>query len=113
MGANNFETEEQGQTVNEAFLRARDHATYMYGHGGYTGTIAEKSEWLVIDLPEGVSIDEAIRFIYCVEYNEKAVPEAHRRWARRWADRVLDKWGPCGAIKSGDNQWTFFGFASS
>lgn len=57
MGATNFETTATGKTLAEAFRNAVDDARYWHGHGGYSGTIAEKpgaTEFYVplADLPE-------------------------------------------------------------
>lgn len=57
MGATNFEVIATGKTAREAFLSAVDEARYWNGHGGYTGTIAEKpgfTEFVVplAELPE-------------------------------------------------------------
>jgi hypothetical protein len=43
MGASAFKTIANGKTAADAFGTARSDALYMEGHGGYTGTIAEKS----------------------------------------------------------------------
>ena len=76
-----------------------------YGHAGYTGTIAEKSEYCVIkECEKGVSMKEAAQKV-----NEMLSA----------ADtRIDDKWGPAGAIRVIDpdhkqDGWLFFGWASS
>jgi hypothetical protein len=43
MGAFDFHTRAQGATPEEAFNAAVDQARHEHGHGGYTGTIAEKA----------------------------------------------------------------------
>jgi hypothetical protein len=35
-------------SVDQTFLRAVDQAKYEFGHGGYTGTLAEKDSYVVI-----------------------------------------------------------------
>ena len=42
MGATNFMTTAKGKSLDDAFRVATDQARFEYGHGGYTGTIAEK-----------------------------------------------------------------------
>jgi len=42
MGAADFSTTALGKTAEDAFSTAIHEAAYEYGHGGYTGTIAEK-----------------------------------------------------------------------
>ena len=49
MGAEVFESYAQGATAAEAFHNAVNEAQYLHGHGGYTGTIAEKSSFVLID----------------------------------------------------------------
>ncbi|WP_306061010.1 hypothetical protein [Natronococcus wangiae] len=115
MGAVTFETFVFGETAQEAFSNAVADAKQMHGHGGYTGTIAEKSSFEVI--PE---------------------QEHHGKQKRRYAhqlledgdERIQSKWGPAGAIncsgtkeakryreqhrlkgKRGD-VWLFFGWVS-
>lgn len=57
MGATTFYTEAEGRTVNEAFDNASRDAAHEYGHGGYTGTIAEKAGAVVFQLPQGMTPD--------------------------------------------------------
>lgn len=45
MGAAGFWTEAIGRSADEAFRCATDRARYEHGHGGYTGSIAEKHEF--------------------------------------------------------------------
>lgn len=42
MGAASFFTLALGKDAYDAFTAAHNEATYWHGHGGYTGTIAEK-----------------------------------------------------------------------
>lgn len=98
MGAEEFSCIATGETVGEAFSEAVERAEYDFGHAGYTGTIAEKSSYVVID-------------------DNPRVLEDAGRLARElvMADdpRIIDKWGPAGAIRISDSQWLFFGLASS
>ena len=102
MGACNFSTKSSGKDVSEAFANAVENARYYEGHGGYTGTIAEKDEYRIVKLPEGI--------------------EPNSKFFEAWIDintdeQFGDKWGPCGAVKIGDDgkqqEWCFFGWASS
>jgi len=45
MGACDFFTTAKGRTAEEAFRNAVSNAQYQCGHGGYTGTIAEKDSF--------------------------------------------------------------------
>lgn len=100
MGACDFYKYQPGSDARQAFNEATDHARYMNGHGGYTGTIAEKPSFEIIQrtpLPK---------------------KEAYELAEKRVEDN--DKWGPAFAIPVQDEKepnktagWLFFGFASS
>jgi len=95
MGAEQFVANGHGETAAEAFEAARQQAYWDYGHAGYTGTIAEKEEFVLIDLPDGI---EANRYAWLLFAENDA--------------RIGDKWGPCGCLDCGDGDWLFFGWAS-
>ena len=103
MGADQFNTRASGKTVNEAFAAAKEEALYESGHGGYTGTIAEKSSFKAVYLRPGESPNEAID--RCLD------DEDH--WCQ-------DKWGPAAYVEVGQDPkdstkkvYAFFGWASS
>ncbi len=96
MGAEVFTVDSTGDNVLEAFRGAVEDAEYESGHGGYSGTIAEKEDFVLIDLPEGQDPHKfADELIHAND------------------PRIDNKWGPAGAIKTGDGEWLFFGWASS
>jgi hypothetical protein len=95
MGGQTFETIAGGKDPKEAFARAREQAAWDHGHSGYTGTIAEKDDFVLIDVPAG---EDPITFA------EKIVRDGDKR--------VDDKWGPAGCVKVEDGKWLFFGWAS-
>ena len=95
MGATTFITSGNGSTAKKAFQTAVEEANYMYGHSGYTGTIAEKLSFVEIQCPEGTAPMEFAR-----ELMEKE------------DSRIDDKWGPAGCIKVMDGKYLFFGWAS-
>lgn len=108
VGANTFETYSDGADVHAAFRNAVDEAGWEHGRGGYTGTIAEKSDFVVITR-ESMSYDDAARL--AGDLLDRNDP------------RVVDKWGPAGAIpvrqpvspaeQHDPDGWLFFGWASS
>lgn len=51
MGGTSFETTATGKTAREAFANAVSEAHYWSGHGGYTGTIAEKPGFSEFSVP--------------------------------------------------------------
>jgi len=93
MGASEFFTRARGKTAAEAFRSAVQQARYEHGNGGYTGTIAEKSEFQEVKPKAGESVMECV----------------NRHMDIGTFD---DKWGPAGCVKIDDGEWYFFGFAS-
>ncbi|MFW6030704.1 MAG: hypothetical protein ACOCRO_10720 [Halanaerobiales bacterium] len=81
MGATPFYRKGFGNTPEEAFAYARDEAIIENGNRGYTGSLAEKDSFTVIDLPEGKKANE-----YARELIEKEDP------------RIDNKWGPAGCL---------------
>lgn len=94
MGATDFYAYGTGKTAREAFRAAQDEALHEYGHNGYTGTIAEKSEYVSVQVPEGKDP---------MQHAQDLVDADDRR--------TCDKYGPCGCIKVGEGRYLFFGFA--
>jgi hypothetical protein len=101
MGAMEFANTVSAETARDAFLQARDGALYDHGHSGYTGTIAEKDEFIMIDMPADFT---------------KA--DLHAKMQEVIEDD--DKWGPAHCInvsKFYPNEtmpcFVFFGLASS
>lgn len=70
MGASDFTQTGFGRDVREAFIKARDQAAWEYGHGGYTGTLAEKSEYVLLELPPRVNLDRFLNWVQAAEYGE-------------------------------------------
>ncbi|MEV1040550.1 hypothetical protein AB0J01_28455 [Streptomyces sp. NPDC050204] len=83
MGAEGFTAYQNGTEAEQAFQEAVENAEHEHGHGGYTGTLAEKNSYTVITKTP-MPMDEA------EEYATKLLN----------ADdpRISDKWGPAGAI---------------
>jgi len=85
----------KGKTAQEAFDAAVAQARHEYGHGGYTGTIAEKQT-----------------FVTLKERDEKAALALAEKMLSEGDPLVNDKWGPAGCIRTGIDSWLFFGWAS-
>lgn len=98
MGGQTFYQVGTGTIAKQAFKAAVDQALYDYGHAGYTGTLAEKSEF--------VMMGEAP--------NEEAAEEMADNFIHKCDKRIDDKWGPAGCISIADkpDTWLFFGWAS-
>ena len=99
MGGAWFAEASTGKTAREAFDNAVEEAQYEHGHGGYTGTIAEKTRFVMVGTV--ATLKEAY------ELADKLCDDDDAR--------VSDKWGPAGciAVTSFPNTWVFCGWASS
>ena len=111
MGATTFDTYGVGKTLRQAFDSQVQEAAYMYGHGGYTGTIAEKDS--VVDLTsyfDGLRISDKMRIkvasaaLGCYDgelddWTKKQVPSKYHSIVSKISKAVNDKWGPAGAIE--------------
>ena len=94
MGATTFCNIGKGKTAQDAFSNLVSYARHENGHGGYTGTIAEKSTFN-FSKKKALTLEEA------------------RRIAKDDVDEFGDKWGPAGCIRVGDTDtYVFFGWAS-
>lgn len=114
MGACSFETHvkvNKTTSDQDAFTSAREQAQFDSGHGGYTGTLAEKSSFTMIARVK--SRENADRIISAL-YNTTG-PGVHT-YREEAAQVIDDKWGPAGAIRYPIDRTTdgivFFGFAS-
>ena len=97
MGATVFSCSAKGKDANEAFSVACSEALYEYGHGGYTGSIAEKSSFRLVPLHESVIKDKVLFF---------------DKIRRLIDDEFSDKWGPAGCVELTPGEYYFFGWAS-
>ena len=95
MGASEFYIVMKGTTAREAFNDARDDALYEWGHGGYTGSIAEKDTFVMIPLPDDVDAED---YAY-------SIVDDH--------PKLDGKWGPAGCFRLDEDTFAFFGTASS
>ena len=92
----------RGKSAQEAFSALVSDARHSEGHGGYTGTIAEKHSFTMIPLsepPEDLTIEQ------------HAQKEA-QRLIEKDDPRVCDKWGPAGCFDLRNGKYLFFGWAS-
>ena len=80
MGADTFVVVAYGRTADEAFGEAVRSAQYESGHGGYTGTIAEKHDFVVIPGNGREAIELAKRRI---EQSKRRLKEARAK-KDRW-----------------------------
>lgn len=108
MGAQNFTTTAFGKDAREAFAAAVRDAAHMNGHGGYTGTIAEKSDFVELPTPKRIdprtfiTVAENIAFAHDEDERvaqSKKLPPSHRSNATHAARLLDDKWGPAACFK--------------
>jgi hypothetical protein len=119
MGGTTFMTTMSAtEPVDVAFARAVEQAAWEHGHGGYTGTIAEKHGYVLFTIPSGLTTRDVMELLRKFEENA---------WARdedkvpvvippgldlaRMFQVYDDKWGPAVAFRSEDS-WVFCGWAS-
>lgn len=99
MGASNFFSCTAGsETVGEAFNAAVRQAQLEHGHGGYTGTIAEKHSWITVS-EAPMTLNDAV--------------DLANRMLDECDERIDEKRGPAGAIQLVEGGWFFFGWAAS
>ena len=130
MGASEFLNVVKGKSVNDAFNAVVSNARHEYGHGGYTGTIAEKSEVVEIRRPKGVRSATVLKAIDAA-FNYSVISDAVA-WGDMNASKLVklqanypkfnlkamavfvdDKWGPAGGIDLGNGKVALWGMASS
>lgn len=123
MGATVFAVKTDVDDVAAAYSILVEQAYWEYGHGGYTGTIAEKNGYVTFEPPDGVNADDVHDEIESNCYFK----EEGRWYGMRPSDQLIawfgpdeaekliriydDKWGPAVAIADGEG-WLFCGYAS-
>jgi hypothetical protein len=90
MGTERFSCETRGITPLQAFDLAITDAEHFYGSRGYTGTIAEKDDFIMIQVPKNKNPRE-----YAYELLQK------------YDDRISNKWGPAGCILIEKNDYKY------
>lgn len=102
MGASIFFESGSGKSAKEVFRQLVEDAQYENGHGGYTGTIAEKDSFSILTEKVFDSYSEA------EDYANSLLDKDDKR--------VSDKWGPAACLKykspKGEINYLFFGWAS-
>jgi len=98
MGATNFKSVGIGRDANKAFSELVKDASHRRGHEGYTGTIAEKDDFVMVNLLPRIKVDNVIDIIetYCFDkLKGKRLPKGVSEYdIKRWSDIFEDKWGP-------------------
>lgn len=105
MGGQSFFNIGVGKNPDEVFRNLSDEAQYQHGHGGYTGTIAEKPGFQLLSPPRGVAALDMAKWVATYvspEYRnepwnkgwKKEYPDALEAEVRRANQVWSDKWGP-------------------
>lgn len=114
MGAEVFVNFSEGKTAQAAFDAAVERALYDYGHAGYTGTIGEKHEFIMVDPPENVDqMNHADLEEWCYQQIDSAIQQSRDEGTNAKLPPWDDKWGPAACVKVGEEDYYFFGWASS
>ena len=110
MGATEFAIDNFGKTVGDAYNKQVDSDHYEHGHSGYTGTLAEKDGFVLIDRPTRITagrlmdtIIDAEQWMFWMDTDEKyrhayAKPKAGCRQA--W-ERLNEWYHPVRGFKQG------------
>jgi hypothetical protein len=96
MGAATFGEVGEGADAETVFRALVKSAAYEHGHGGYTGTIAEKTKMRMVTPPAGITDEKAIiRWADSLlkgETDEDGEGTGEFGW-------VQDKWGPAACVE--------------
>ena len=134
MGATIFQNIETGKTAQEAFDKAVEEAHWMHGHGGYSGTIAEKHGFTEFPRPKGMkreTVLKMVRQLVDVKFTCDCHPEEQMACFDKGKPNVAplqalypkcnilkmynvydDKWGPSLCMTLPNNEYLFAGWAS-
>jgi len=125
MGANVFYNIGKGKTAKEAFDTVVENALWNHGHGGYTGTIAEKHGYTEFKRPKGMReatvrklLDELPDYHPAVGIKElaklaKKYPKIPTYTLTNMVKVFDDKWGPAVCMEIKPRTYVFSGWASS
>ncbi|MFJ3182351.1 hypothetical protein ACIPJN_28730 [Streptomyces sp. NPDC086796] len=98
MGAYDFITPGPSGDAERAFFNAKADAVLECGRRQYTGTIAEKDDFVLLadrPMPPAAAEEYAVHLLNTDD------------------ERIRDKRGPAGAIPVDDGSWIFVGYASA
>ena len=116
MGATNYVTVARGKNAKEAFESAHEQAQWEHGHGGYTGTIAEKGSFVLFQRPKGVRQATVKKVVYGMTWGDKEITKLEKKYPkfpiRQMAQVWDDKWGPSACMELKPKIYIFFGMAS-
>ncbi len=95
MGAAQFSSFALGKNAKVAFARARREAAYWHGHGGYTGTIAEKPGFVFAGQVNSRHLDRLEQYFYMAGSRQMSkIPNSIKPTIKKHMETYDDKWGP-------------------
>ena len=109
MGATNFYERIKAKKPSDAFKIAREEACWECGHGGYTGTIAEKHGFTMSRKPKEFDAEEWVGLVEGFDEEDKS--QEHFYELKKDSRIYEDKWGDALCIPLKD-EYIFIGFAS-
>jgi hypothetical protein len=126
MGATDYINVGKGKSAREVFDRLTEQARWEHGHGGYTGTIAEKDRYVEFKRPKGMRRATAIQAvrdlggISDLGFGDWPTSDAGKAIQAKYPKLPIaamyevwtDKWGPSLAIEISKGEYLFAGFAS-
>ena len=124
MGAETFYQIDKGKNAQEAFDNAKADAYWMHGHGGYSGSIAEKQGFTEFQRPTGIrekTVRTLMHDLFDLYYGDekkknriaKKYPKFSIQTLTKMANTFEDKWGPAVCMEVKPNTYYFCGWASS
>ena len=123
MGASEYMNAGKGKTAQVAFDKVTENARWNHGHGGYSGTIAEKYSMVEFPRPKGMrraTVLKAVRDLGRIGFDDDGNAKTATVQAKYPKLRIAamsevyeGKWGPSLAIELSKGEYLFAGFASS
>ena len=123
MGASQYMNVGKGKTAKVAFDKVAENARWSHGHGGYSGTIAEKGSMVEFPRPKGMrakTVVDAVHAISQIWFDDDGNPNTDAVQAKypklpiaSMFEVYDDKWGPSLAIELSKGEYLFAGWASS
>tara|TARA_R110000751_G_C13550320_1_gene456231 strand:- start:201 stop:572 length:372 start_codon:yes stop_codon:yes gene_type:complete len=123
MGADQYMNAGKGKTAQVAFDKVTENARWNHGHGGYSGTIAEKYSMVEFPRPKGTrraTVIQAVRDLGSIGFDADGNPKTDKVQAKypklsiaKMFDVYDSKSGPSLAIELKTGEYLFAGWASA
>jgi hypothetical protein len=114
MGATTFYNkiyvkEKTRENAKKAFIELRDVALHYHGHGGYSGSIAEKDGFTMSRKPKDIPVGTWVEMVH--DFDEEDTSQEHYYDLKSDYKIYDDKWGPALCIET-NKGFVFCGWAS-